>query len=472
MMKNTFGVIFAGRNIFPASLIASAKEELFAVLKQKGMEYIALPAEETPTGGIQTLEDAEKCAELFRKNYGVITGIIVCMPNFGEEAPIFHSIKDSGLDVPVLIQAYDDDDNKLDINSRRDSFCGKISVCNNFYYGGIKYSLTQLHTCRVTSPEFAEDLEKFDKVCSVVYAMRHARIGLIGMRPDNFRTVRFSEKILQKNGITTRCIDLSEIIAAAKAQNDSEKIKVYEDKIRAYGAIPAGISDEKVKMQAKLILAVKEWLVENKCDAFSMQCWNSIQENYGCAACLTMSMLGEEGIPGACESDVMGAVTMLALNKASGNKSAYMDWNNNFTEDRNVCINQHCGNFPKSFFGTEIEISNLDVLAKGFGSDENCFGACKAQAVAGPMTYAKVSTDDNRGIIKTYFGNGELMDKKIPSFGALSLWKIAGLQKLLNFVCRNAFEHHVAIVRGECAEILKEAFENYLGWESYFHTEG
>lgn len=468
-MKNTYGIIVAGRGVFPASLIATAKEELFEALNKQGMEYVILPADATPTGAVQTMEDAEKCAELFRINSEKITGIIVCMPNFGEEAPIFHSIKMSGLDVPVLIQACDDDDDKLGLDDRRDSFCGKISVCNNLYYGGIKYSLTKLHTCAISSQDFAEDLAKFDKVCAVVYAMRHARIGLIGMRPDNFRTVRFSEKILQKNGITTRCVDLSEIIAAAEKVDDAAMISEYETKIRAYGSIPDYIAAEKITMQAKLIIAVKTWLENNKCDAFAMQCWNSLEENYGCAACLTMSMLGNEGIPGACESDVMGAVTMLALNKAAGSESAYMDWNNNFTEDRNVCINQHCGNFPKNFFGTPIEISNLDILAKGLGSDK-CFGACKAQVAAGPMTYAKIATDDNCGSIKAYFGEGEFLDKKIPSFGALSLWKVDELQKLLGYVCRNGFEHHVATVRGDCAEVMEEAFGNYLGWETYFHN--
>ncbi len=468
-MENTFGVIVAARGVFPAELVKAAKKELFSVLDAHKMKYIILPDDATASGGVMTLDDAEKCAALFRKYSDVLTGIIVCMPNFGEEAPIYHAIKDSGVDVPVLVQASDDEDDKLSLAERADSFCGKISVCNNLYYGGIKYTLTQLHTCAIKSEEFGQDLDRFDKICSVVYAMRHARIGLIGMRPDNFRTVRFSEKIMQKSGITTRCVDLSEIIAAANAIQDPERIADCEAKIRAYGSIPASVASELITRQAKLILAVKDWLTENKCDAFAMQCWNSIENNYGCAACLAMSMLGEEGIPGACESDVMGAVTMLALNKASGNKAAYMDWNNNFSKDRNVCINQHCGNFPKSFFGTDIEISHLDILSKGGLAKETCFGACKGQAVAGPMTYAKIATDDNQGIMKTYLGEGELLADKIPSFGALSLWKIPGLQKLLKFICRNGFEHHVATVRGNCADILEEAFVNYLGWDTYFH---
>ncbi len=467
-MKDTFGIIVTSRGIFPGHLIEEAKKQIFSLLEKHGMNYVILPAEATPTGAVQTEGDARKCAELFRQNGDRIKGIIVCLPNFGEEAPVFSAISQADLKVPVLIQACDDRDDELDLDHRRDAFCGKLSLCNNLYYGGIQFTNTALHTCRLDSGEFEKDLLRFDRVCSVVSRMRRARIGLIGMRPDGFRTVRVSEKILQRNGITTIVTDLSEIIASAQKIEDEKQIQETVEQIKAYGKVPASISQEKLRLQAKLITAVKSWLKENRCDAFCMQCWESLERNFGCAACLVMSMLGEEGIPGACESDVMGAVTMLALNEASGNKSAYMDWNNNFTEDRNVCINQHCGNFPKSFFGVPVEISNLDVLAKGMGS-EICFGACKGQAAAGPMTYAKTATDDCRGVIKAYFGNGRLLEDPVPSFGALSVWKVPNLQKLLNYMCENGFEHHVATVRGECADILKEAFGKYLGWEVYCH---
>ena len=467
-MKTTFGVIVTSRGIFPGHLIEGAKKQLFSLLEKHDMDYVILPADATPTGAVQTEADAEKCAALFHENADRIKGIIVCLPNFGEEAPVFSAIQRAKLDVPVLIQACDDEDDKLGLDDRRDAFCGKLSLCNNLYYAGIKFTDTTLHTCTLDSPEFEADLLRFEKVCSVVHKMRNARVGLIGMRPDGFRTVRVSEKILQRNGITTVVTDLSEILAEAKAMEDEVVIKEYMKKIRNYGSIPDSISEEKIRLQAKLVATVKNWVEKNKCDAFCMQCWESLENNYGCAACLSMSMMGEEGIPGACESDVMGAVTMLALNEAAGNKSAYMDWNNNFTKNRNVCINQHCGNFPKSFFGVPIEISNLDVLAKGMGSDI-CFGACKGQVAPGEMTYAKVATDDCRGVMKAYFGDGEFIADKIPSFGALSAWKVPNLQNLLHYLCANGFEHHVATVRGQCADILEEAFGKYLGWEVYHH---
>lgn len=449
--------------------IATAKVEMNEVLDRLGMKHIGLPDDATPSGGLETVADGLKYAEFLKAHADEVAGIIVCLPNFGEEAPIYHAIKNSGVDVPVLVQAVDDDDDKLSLEWRRDAFCGKLCVTNNLYYGGIKFTNTTLHTCKIDSPEFIADLKRFARVCDVVNSMRNATVGLIGARPDPFRTVRFSEKMLQLRGITTRVVDLSVIIADAKSFDDQAVIAEWEKKIRAYGKIDSTKwSASLITSQAKLIAVVKRWLVENNCDCFAMQCWDSIEYNYGTAACLVMSMMGEEGIPGACECDIMGALSMLALNRASGNLSAYMDWNNNFSDDRNVCICQHCGNFPKSFFNTEISIDNLDVLGTVIGN-ERCFGACKGQATPGPMTTCKIACDDINGKIKAYFSEGDLLADKIQSFGALSLWKLPRMQELLNYLCKNGFEHHTAVVRDHVADILEEALGNYLDIEVYNH---
>ena len=47
--------------------------------------------------------------------------------------------------------------------------------------------------------------------------------------------------------------------------------------------------------------------------------------------------------------------------------------------------------------------------------------------------------------------------------------EIPNLQDLMKYLCKNGFEHHVAMVRGNVAGILEEAIGNYLGWELYSH---
>jgi L-fucose isomerase-like protein len=374
------------------------------------------------------------------------------------------------LNVPVLIQACDDEDPaKLRIKERRDAFCGKLSVCNNLYQFGIPFTDTTYHTCSIDSEAFSQDLDYFARVCRVVKGLTNLRVGAIGARPSPFHTCRYSEKLLQATGITVVTVDLSEIMAAAKQLLDRpEKIQAKLAEIRAYGTIPDYVPDRNVMKQAALSVAIDDWMTANECEASAIQCWTSLQNNYGCASCLSMSMMGEKFMPSACEVDVAGVVSMYALVLASGRAPGFLDWNNNYGEDRNMCINTHCSNFPKSFVGGEVEISNLDVIGASVGADKS-FGAIKAQVKSGPMTYFRMSTDDRKGIIKSYVGQGEFTDDPNTIQGGSAVCVVPRLQELLKYLCKNGFEHHVAMVRGHHAAVLEEAINSYLKWDIYHH---
>jgi L-fucose isomerase-like protein len=223
-----------------------------------------------------------------------------------------------------------------------------------------------------------------------------------------------------------------------------------------------------MEKQAKLCLAIEEKVEELECDASTVQCWDSVENNYGCATCLAMSMMGEHGKPSACESDVTGAVSMLAASLASQSPAALMDWNNNIREDRNACISLHCSNFPKSFFQTDVEIECLDVLGSTLGKD-HCFGACKGQVAPGDMTFVRVTTDDRNGVMKAYVGEGVFRAEELPTKGGVANCYIENLQDLMKYVCKHGFEHHVCFVRGHVADMLEEALSTYLGVEVYRH---
>ncbi|MFW6290427.1 MAG: L-fucose/L-arabinose isomerase family protein [Mariniphaga sp.] len=468
LKKQTFGVIIATRNIFNYELAVTARKETLQKLDELEFNYIILPEDQTPTGNIEGYADAVKCADLFKKNRDIIEGIIVILPNFGDELGVVNSIKLSELNVPVLVQAIDDDNDKVDVKSRRDAFCGKLSVCNNLYQYGIKFTDTTYHTSKLSSKEFKADLLKFAGVCRVVKGMKNLRVGAIGARPMGFQTMRFSEKLLQQSGITVVPVDMSEIIAAAqKIKIDDPAVIKKADEIEAYGMCEVG-TRSKVAHQARFGLAVENWIEQNDIDISALQCWESIEKNYGCAACVTMSMMGEKLKPSACEVDVAGTISMYALALAAQTPSAILDWNNNFGEDRNKVVLTHCSNYPKSFFQNDIEIGSLDILGTVLGS-ENTFGAIKGKVAAGNMTYFRISTDDRRGVIKSYLGEGIITDDPYGMAGGIAVCEIPNLQKLMKYLCKNGFEHHVAMVRSNIAEIVEEAVGNYLGWEIYKH---
>ncbi len=467
---STFGVIISNRSFFPDHLVRTAREKLMAAMEQWGHQVIALSPEDTFLGQTMTYEEAKKCAALFRAHSAEIEGVIVCLPNFGEETGVADAIKMSGLNVPILVQACDDDLDKLQLENRRDAYCGKLSLCSNLYQYGISYSLTARHTCPVDSEEFHADVERFARVCAVVKALRTARIAQLGARVTPFRTVRYSEKLLQQAGISVITEDMSEIFADAwLLQDDDPRVLAREAEIRAYGNICPGIAREKVLKQAKLSLTIDQWMADHECVASAVQCWDSVEANYGCAACLSMSMMSSRGLPSACETDVMGAVSLLALLKASGVAPVYQDWDNNYGGDTDRCVNVHCSNYPAAAFREKPEIANLDILATTLGT-EYSFGALKGRVRPDKMTFLKVSTDDRRGVIKCYLGQGEFTDDPLETFGGVAVCHVKNLDGLMHYVAKNGFEHHVAIVQAECADILEEALGNYLGWEVYRHS--
>ena len=443
--KSCFGVIIGTRAYFNSELARDVRKQLLKTIADEGHEYVILPEDATPTGSssIETRDDGLKVARQFREHRDEIDGIIISLPNFGFEIGIINAINDAELNVPILVQACDDENDKVDLDSRRDAFCGKISVCNNLYQYGIPFTDTTLHTYSIHSELLAKDINRFAAICRVVNGLRHCRLGQIGTRPLGFNTCRASEKLLQRSGITVVPADLSEILfAAQKISDDDPKFLEMCQRVEKYAAVPDNYR-EKLKVQAKFGVAVENWIAANDVQTVAIQCWDSLEQNYGCAPCVTMSMLSDKLIPAACETDLAGAISMYALSLASGKAPALLDWNNNFAEDRNKCVCTHCGNFPKSFVCNDLRLGALGVLGRTLGK-VNTFGAVYAKVTAGDFTFFRISTDDPKGIIKSYLGKGTITDDPYGMDGCIAVTKVNNLQQLMKYICKNGFEHHVA----------------------------
>ena len=465
----TFGIVVGNRGFFPDHLAKTGREEIIQVLEADGAKAIVLGPEESKYGAVETYAESQRCAELFKKHADEIDGIIVTLPNFGEERGIVDAIRLSGLKVPVLVQATPDRSDNMTIAVRRDSFCGKMSCCNNMMQYGIKYSLTTLHTEGVQSPEFKADLEWFSAVCRIVKGLKNLRIGAIGARPTAFNTVRYSERLLETSGITVETLDLSEVfgrINRMKDNDDAAQAKLA--KIKNYVST-AGISDEGLLKQAKLGAVIDHWMKQAHINVTALQCWTSMEEFFGVVPCTVMSMMSNELMPSACEVDVPGVLSMYMLALASQTPSALLDWNNNYGSDPNKCVCFHCSNLPKHFFKS-VKMDFQEIIAGTVGK-ENTFGTCVGKVKSGAMCYARYSTDDRRGIIRGYTGPGKFTDDPLETFGGAGVAEIPELQKLLKYICREGFEHHVAANFSEVSKAVHEAASNYLGWESKHHPE-
>jgi L-fucose isomerase-like protein len=466
-MSITLGVILGNRDFFPDALVTEARRDLTRLFTELSVEPVWLAEDASKLGAVETWADAVKCGELFRANSHRIDGILVCLPNFGDEKGVADAIRLSDLKVPILVQACPDDLDQFGLARRRDAFCGKISVCNNLRQYGNRFTLTHDHTAAILSDGFREDMRSFFSVCRVVRGMRRVRIGAIGARPNAFNTTRFSEKLLEAAGISVNTIDLSEIFgSAALIANDDPKVMQRVEQIRAY-ADSSAAPDESLRKMAKFAIVVDDWMASLGLTATAIQCWSSMQRNYGVNVCTVMSMMSEQMLPSACEVDIAGVVSMYALQLASGRPSALVDWNNNYGSDPDKCVFFHCGNWAKDFL-PDVRIGTAPILGTMLG-EENTVGALEGRTPAGPMTFGRVSTDDFTGRIRAYFGNGEFTGDPLNTFGTRAVVQVPRLRELMQFICTNGFEHHAAMNASHCAAPAAEALSKYLGWDVYLH---
>ena len=464
----TLGVIVGNRGFFPAELCEAGRETVLKVLAEEGFSAVALSPQDTPYGAVETYDHSKACAELFKSHRGQIDGILVTLPNFGEERGIADTIRLAGLDVPLLVQAYPDEVGKMSIAYRRDSFCGKMSACNNLTQYGIPFSLTSLHTVDPQSESFRQDLRRFGAVCRVTNGLRRARFGQVGARPAAFITVRYSEKLLERAGIAVETIDLSEIFGLAwKLADNDAKVTAKLDEVEGY-VRTRGISSEALLKMAKFAVVMEDWIAEHELVGTAVQCWTSMETYYGVVPCTAMSMLSDRLMPSACETDITGLVGMYAMVLASGRPSGLFDWNNNFGDDPDKGVVFHCSNLPQDLFGGEAVMDYQQIISGTVGK-ENTYGTIVGQIKPTPLTYCRVSTDDLAGKIRAYLGHAEITGDAVATYGGYGVIKVPAFQKLLRHICEQGYEHHVAANPSQVADALEEAFTKYLGWDVYHH---
>ena len=465
----TFGLLVGNRGFFPGHLVTSGREQVIAILQKLGHTVICPTPEQTRYGAVESRADSKACADLFTHHRNQIDGVIVTLPNFGDEKAVAETLRLARLNVPVLVHAFPDTPGKMTIADRRDSFCGKMSVCNNLQQFGIRYSLTTTHTTDPESPAFVEDITRFAAICRVANGLRKLRIGAIGARPTAFNTVRYSEKILESNGITVDPIDLSEIFGRIARLSDTDKPVVAKlDAIKAYVSNEGIPHDPMVKM-AKLGAVIDEWMQAHELTISAVQCWTSMEEYFGVVPCTVMSMMSNNLMSSACEVDIPGVVGMHALRLASETPSALLDWNNNYGENPNKAVCFHCSNLPKHFFA-DARMDFQEIIAGTVGK-LNTFGTMVGKVKASPMTFARFSTHDVTGKMRGYLGEGRFTDDSLNTFGGAGVVEIDRLQELLHFICEKGFEHHVAANMSTCAAAVYEATTKYLDWDIHWHGD-
>ncbi len=460
--KTTFALFFGNRGFFPASLIAGARRELSQTLKKLGHKTLMLDAGATRHGAVETPAEGEKYREFLRKSRGKFGGVILCLPNFGDETGAVTALNDA--DVPILIQAFPDELDTMAPEVRRDAFCGKFSIMDLFCQYGIKFTALKPHTVHVNSSRFAEQVDCFDRVCRVVNGMKRLTVGAIGARTTQFKTVRIDEVALQRHGITMETFDLSGVFARMDGLKDSSRdVKAKAAKLTKYSSWK-GVPKAALGTLCKLGVVLDEMIDEHGLDAIALRCWLEMQSLLGISPCILLSELNDRGIPAACEVDVGNAVCMAALRMASGNVVTCLDWNNNYAEEDNKCILFHCGPVPQSMMTAKGQVVDHAILANAVGEGRG-YGCNVGRIAPTPFTFGSLLTE--AGTLRFYLGRGRFTDDPIPDdfFGCAGVAEINNLQDALQTIGYAGYRHHTSVTPGHVLEPVREAFDRYLGYD-------
>jgi len=464
MKKKTFALYFGNRGFFPGELVTSAREEIRTVVHAINCDTIELDEGLTKFGAVETIAEGKMYANFLEENRGKFDGVILSLPNFGDENGAMVALQDAN--VPILIQAYPDEAGMMEISHRRDAFCGKISIADVFNQAGIRYTLFEPHTCHPNSPEFKDQLITFARVCNVVKKMRRMNVGSIGIRPTAFKTIRYDEIALQNHGINVEAFDLLQLFDYMDKVDLSAETFSSARTLLTEASDVSSVPDEQVDTMAKLYLGLKQMVEEYDLDAIGIRCWSDMQNVLKITPCLVNGLLHAEHFPVACEVDVCNAIAMYALQSAADLPPICMDWNNNFNDEYDKCILFHCGNVaPEQMVGKGTTISHkmLDKGKEHLGGV--AWGCNQGQIKPAPLTY--LSSKTHNGKLSFYMGQGRVTQDPIEEgfFGCAGVVEIPNLQKVLLGVCKKGYRHHVSMTLDHVEDVLQEAFETYLGYE-------
>lgn len=458
----TLAVLFGNRGFFPEQLIAQARQELTAVLHTHGYHALLMDEALTRYGAIESVEDGRKYAAFLKAHQGEYDGVILCLPNFGDETGAIEALRDCG--VPILIHAYPDELDKMGFSARRDAFCGKFSVMDVFCQYGLPFTTFRPHTVAPTSETFAQHLRQFAAVCRIVNRMRRMTVGAIGARTTAFKTVRFDELTLQRYGITTEALDLSEVMMRIRdVKAGDEEFVAKAERLSAYTNWH-GVPEDKFEMLVKLGIVLDRIIRDYSLDCLALRCWIEIEKELGVSPCVLLSELNDRHLVAACELDVCNAVPMFALALASEQPATCLDWNNNYGEDPDKCILFHCGPVPQRLMAGKGQIVDHPMFAKALGA--GCGWGCNVGRIApAPMTFASTKTTD--GKLWCYLGEGAFTADSIADdfFGCAGVAHIANLQETLEYIGHAGYRHHVGVTTGHVAIAVHEALTRYLGYE-------
>jgi L-fucose isomerase-like protein len=454
------GFIPASRGFFSQELAMKMRDMTIVSMTRAGLTPVVPGPELVRNGLVESHEEAVKTAKLFRGQK--VAGVVVGAVNFGNEVPAAEAAIKGAHGGPIFLFGCKEEGKLTPAADRRDAFCGLLSIATALRHREAKYTFPRVANTYPDDPAFVSELADFGAVCRVVRGVTDAVYGQVGTRPREFETCVFNEVSLLKSfGIKVVPLPLSEIFGLCEKIDDRGRIKKTVESLKKT-ANAGGVETAALEKLARLEIVLRDKIAEFGMNGLAIQCWTSIQTDYGVSPCVIMGRLSEDGVPAACEVDIHGTMSMHMLALASGKASALADWNNRHYKMKNVFSAWHCGVFPPSFTRKRRAMSYHKIVADTVGAD-NAYGTVEMETDPGPVTLARL-TESGDCRWKLLVCEGDVVKADGSTFGGNAWVAVKDLDTLYDALLRD-FPHHTAIVPGHVGRILDKA-AYFLGLET------
>jgi L-fucose isomerase-like protein len=305
------------------------------------------------------------------------------------------------------------------------------------------------------------------RAAAVAQRFRHAKIGEIGGKSMGMYNATIDEFYWKKTiGVDLPHYDTYQVIKLLDSVDEKEVEKVLAtakdkvgDIVRNIPATGESLADEDLRMQCRIYLAMKK-LVENEgLDAIGNKCQPELSSSacgLGVAACLSHSLLIDEGIMCSCEADMPSAITMHILNLFSGQPVFFADLNS-VERDIPAVRFMNCGSGPMSMAKCKQETVLWPVPVM-MGYPGTSKGATTSFTLKpGKVTVAKLG--GGNGTARIHFATGTVLDRTTEPKGVFpERWPQALIQFNSNMdeFLEKAIGQHYLIIYGDWTQELLE----------------
>ena len=409
-------------------------------------------------GAVQNLDEAEVVADYFARER--VDGLVLCPLDFGDERSASKIAEKLG--VPVLLYATKEPPAIADAGLGRvsDSYCGNLSLAAGLHRRRIPFRFAGLFF--PDEPGLVAEADVFVRAVAVAKGLRNARLGQVGVRPPAFETVAFDEVAMaRKFGQNVICANLDDLVAEARdlADDDPAVQDIIADIRRTVPVIT--VADDYLLNAAKLEAALASFWDRSRLSALAMQCWPSIQRELGVSLCALFGRLTQRHMLTACETDILGAASMLVQYQAALGQDLphFIDWTIQHREIPNRLLAWHCGNAPTCLARDPGEIAlrsrgNMTGELTPREGDPQA-GLCQFQIKPGPVTCCRLAEYD--GDWKMLIARGEVVPSEETLAGTWAWVEVRDHDRLYRTLVEEGFIHHASMVHGDQVTALQRA---------------